>query len=332
MIWYKDNDNDIVISTRVRLARNLDGVPFPNALENKAEVTARIKTALAGSNSTLSKELEFTDLDTAAVCAKRALEEEHLISPQMLDGKGHSVFVSRDKTMSIMLMEEDHIRLQVIKAGNALDEAYDTATKIDDVIEENLTYAFDEEFGYLTACPTNAGTGMRASVMMHLPALTMTRNINNVISSAGSLGIAVRGLYGEGSTADGNFFQISNQITMGISEEEILKKLKSIVEQIEDAEKKARDYLKSKSLDALSDKVYRSYGTLKYARRLTSAEVKSLISDVMLGRGMGIITEKGKKAPVECMILSEPSILSGGKNLTPDQRDTKRAELIRENI
>lgn len=332
MVWYKDNDNDIVISTRIRLARNLDKTPFPNALSDKASVIKAIQNAVSGGNSTLSRELEFISLDTTDELKKRALSEEHLISPQMLEGKDRAVFISRDKTISVMLMEEDHIRIQVIDRGEALEKSFDTANKVDDVLEENLTYAFDESFGYLTACPTNAGTGMRASVMMHLPALTMTRNINNVVSSAASLGIAVRGLYGEGTSAAGNLYQISNQATMGISEEEIIKKVKAVCEQLTDMEKKARELLNEKSRDALSDKLYRSYGTLKYARKLSSSETKPLISDVMLGRGMGIITEKGKKTPLECMIASEPSLLCGDKALSADKRDLKRAEMIRENI
>ena len=331
MIWYKDNDNDIVISTRIRLARNIDGVPFPNALSDKSEATERLKAALGGGNSALSKELDFIDLDKAEPEHKARLAEEHLISPQMLRGKGQSVYMSKDRTMSIMLMEEDHIRLQVIMAGNALGKAYDLADKIDSVIEESISYAFDESFGYLTACPTNAGTGMRASLMLHLPALTLTKNIKNVISSAGGMGIAVRGLYGEGTSAEGNFYQIANQVTMGVTEKEIIEKLKTVTDRIIDMEKKARDILKKNSPTELADKVYRSYGILKYARRLTSAEAKSLISDVMLGRGMGIIKETGKILPMECMIMSAPPLIGNGK-LSADERDVKRAEFIRENI
>lgn len=217
MIWYKNNDSDIAVSTRIRLARNLDSVPFPNALKDKAAATEKIRNAVIGSNSTLGRDFEFIALDKVSAEEKQSLEEEHLISPQMLEGRDKSVLINKDKTMSIMLMEEDHIRLQIIQSGFALDEAYETADKVDDVIEESVSYAFDEEFGYLTACPTNAGTGMRASVMLHLPALTMTENIGRVISSAANIGIAVRGLYGEGTRAYGNLYQFSNQITMGLT-------------------------------------------------------------------------------------------------------------------
>ncbi len=329
MIWYKNNNSDIVVSTRIRLARNLDKTPFPNSLKDKKEVTEKIKSAILDSNSTLATDFDFLDLDNTTAIQKKSLAEEHLISPVMCEGNGKSVLINKDKTTSIMLMEEDHIRLQIIKSGLALDEAYSTASKVDDVIEENVTYAFDADFGYLTACPTNTGTGMRASVMMHLPALTMTENIARVISSAGSLGIEVRGLYGEGTKAYGNLYQISNRITLGISEEKILERLKSVVNQITEMETKARKSLNS---DALADKVFRSYGTLKYARILSSAEAKSLLSDVMLGQNMGIIPKESKTSPLECMVISEPALLCGNEELSPQERDKKRAQLIRDNI
>lgn len=332
MIWYKNNDADIVVSTRIRLARNLAGIPFPNALKSTSEATAKIKDAILSGNSTLSKDFEFFNLDTTPAVTKQAMAEEHLISPVMCNGQGKSVLINKDKTMSIMLMEEDHIRLQVIQAGLKLDEAYSLASKVDDVLEENLTYAFDSDFGYLTACPTNTGTGMRASVMLHLPALTITENIGRVISSAASLGIEVRGLYGEGTKAYGHLYQISNKMTLGISEQQSIDKLKDIVRQLTEMETKARKALNDSNADALSDKLYRSYGTLKYARCITSAEAKSLLSEVMLGQNMGILPKEGKISPLECMVITEPALLSGGKELAPPERDRKRAELIRDNI
>lgn len=332
MIWYKNNKSDIVVSTRIRLARNLAGIPFPNALASTADVTEKIKNALLGSNSTLAKDFDFINLDNTPSVRKQAMAEEHLISPVMCEGKGKSVLINKDKTMSIMLMEEDHIRLQVILSGLALDEAYSLASKVDDVLEENLTYAFDNDFGYLTACPTNTGTGMRASVMLHLPALTMTDNISRVISSAASLGIEVRGLYGEGTKAYGNLYQISNKMTLGISEQQSIEKLKDIVKQLTEMETKARKALKDNNSDALADKLYRSYGILKYARCMSSAEAKSLLSDVMLGQNMGILPCEGKISPLECMVITEPALLSGDKELEPAGRDIKRAEFLRDNM
>lgn len=332
MIWYKNNNSDIVVSTRIRLARNVDKTPFPNALKDTKEVTEKIKNAVLGGNSTLAKDFDFIDLDNTPLIRKQELAEEHLISPVMCEGKDKSVMISKDRTMSIMLMEEDHIRLQIIKDGFALDAAYSLASKVDDVIEENITYAFDNDFGYLTACPTNTGTGMRASVMMHLPALTMTENINRVISSAGSLGIEVRGLYGEGTKAYGNLYQISNRITLGLSESQVIEKLTNVVNQIIDMETKARNMLKEKNYDVIADRLFRSYGTLKYARSVSSSEAKSLLSDVMLGQSLGIIPKESKIAPLECMVLSEPALVCDGKELSPNERDKKRAELIRNNI
>ena len=332
MIWYKNNNSDIVVSTRIRLARNLDKTPFPNALKDTKEVTEKIKNAILASNSTLSKDFDFIDLDNTPPIRKQSMAEEHLISPVMCEGSGKSVLISKDKTMSIMLMEEDHIRLQIIKNGYALDEAYSLASKVDDVIEENLTYAFDNDFGYLTACPTNTGTGMRASVMLHLPALTMTDNITKIISSAGSLGIEVRGLYGEGTKAYGHLYQISNRVTLGISEEKSLEKLKNIVDQVIEMENKARKSLKENNADVLADKLFRSYGILKYARSISSSEAKSLLSDVMLGQNLGILPEEGKITPLECMVTTEPALLCDGQEITPSERDKKRAEFIRSNI
>lgn len=330
MIWYENNNNDIVVSTRIRLARNLEGVPFPNALRDTQQTTEKIRDAILKSNSTLGKDFEFINLDELSDDQKHSLSEEHLISPQMLEGKGKSVLINKDKTMSIMLMEEDHIRLQIIKSGFAVDEAYETANRVDDVIEESVTYAFDEEFGYLTACPTNAGTGLRASVMLHLPALTMTDNISRVITSATNIGIAVRGLYGEGTKAYGNLYQFSNQTTMGLSEQEILERLKKIVNQIIDMEKKARKNLLEQNNDSFTDKLFRSYGILKYAHSISSAEAKSLLSDVLLGQNLGILPKPGVLTPLECMVKTAPSFI--GANLTTGERDKKRAEFIRKNI
>ena len=332
MIWYKDKNDGIIISTRIRLARNIDGVPFPNALKDKTAEARKIKAAVKESSSPLAAQMDYLELDNASDLNKLSRAEEHLVSPQMLDGDGKAVLISKDNTMSIMLMEEDHIRLQVILGGFRLDEAYSTAAKLDDIIEEKINYAFDEEFGYLTACPTNAGTGLRASVMMHLPGLVLTKNISRIISQVNSLGIEVRGLYGEGTEADGNLYQISNRITMGLSEAEIIERLKKVVNQVAEAETKARDILTKQYGESAADRFYRAYGTLKYARSITSSEAKSLLSEVMLGRNMGIITENGKLSPLECMICSTPSMISRGKELSPAERDKARAEFLRDNI
>ncbi len=333
MIWYKaKNDNDIMVSTRIRLARNLDKYPFPIMLnaEGKEKVTEELKNAILNSNSTLSKDFTFLQMKDLSQGEKSRLAEKHLISFEMAKTDYGSVLVNSDETMSIMLMEEDHLRLQIIFGGFKLKEAWELANKVDDVIEESINYAFSEEFGFLTACPTNTGTGMRASVMMHLPALTLTNNINKIISSASALGLTVRGLYGEGSKAYGNLYQISNQVTLGISEDEIIGKLENIAGQIENHEKEARE--KIKSSDTLADKLWRSYGTLKFARSVSSSEAKALLSDVILGKNLGIIDIKEKSPSMQLMVETEPALISADENLTPEARDKKRAQHLRENI
>lgn len=332
MIWYNDLNDGIIISSRVRLARNIDKTPFPAALKDKKSVTKKLQASIMESNSTLANDFDVYNLDKLDKKEKISMLEEHLISPQMVDGAGHSVLINKNKTMSIMFMEEDHIRLQVIMGGYCLDEAYDLADKVDDVIEESLSYAFDENFGYLTACPTNAGTGLRASVMMHLKGLTLTGNISRVLQSISGMGIAVRGLYGEGTNADGCLYQISNQITMGLSEKEIIDKVKAVVNRLAELEKQARKSLEDNHGIELEDRVWRSYGALKYARTMTSAEAKKLLSDVMLGQNMGIIKCDGKMTPIELIVKTAPSVISSGRDIGPADRDKKRAKLIRENI
>lgn len=332
MIWYKENNNDIIVSTRVRLARNLDKYPFPAALsdEGKRNVAENIKTAVLGSNSALAGNFDYVKMSDLPENKRRELAEKHLISLEMAQDNSGAVLISKDEIMSIMLLEEDHVRIQIIMGGSKLKEAWDLASKVDDVIEENADYAFSEEFGYLTACPTNTGTGMRASVMMHLPALTATNNMNKIVSSASALGLTVRGLYGEGSKAYGCLYQISNQVTLGMSEQEIIEQLENVVKQIEKHERDARESLKKN--EAYCDKLWRSYGTLKYARIVSSAEAKAMLSDVILGKNLGIIDIAGKIPEMQLMVESEPSLISEGKNLSPEERDKKRAEFIRNNI
>ncbi len=335
MIWYEQNDNDIIISTRVRLARNLSKYPFPDAMDKdtKEKAIGELEDCIINSNSTLSKEFEVYHMKELDSVKKQMLAEKHLISLDLMDKNDASVLINKDENMSVMLMEEDHLRLQVIMSGFKLDEAYETASKVDDVIDENVQYAFDADFGYLTSCPTNTGTGLRASVMMHLPALTMTNSIQRIASSAGGLGIAVRGMYGEGSKASGSLYQISNQVTLGLTENEIIEKVKNIVNQIAEHEKQARKKLLENNKDYIEDKLYRSYGILKYARSISSQEAKTLISDVLMGKNMGII-ENINNSLIELMIKSEPAYIEhmAKKRLTPEERDRQRAELIREKI
>lgn len=334
MIWYEYTTNDdIIVSTRVRLARNLEKYPFPNSMTSDQilNATKEIEAGILNSNSTLSNIFKTYHIGETTEVEKKMLFEKHLISPDLLRKPNSAVMISNDDKMSIMLMEEDHIRLQIILGGFKIDEAFELATKVDDVIDEHIKYAFSKDFGYLTSCPTNTGTGLRASVMMHLPALTLTNNISRIISSAGNLGIAVRGLYGEGSKAYGNLYQISNQITLGLSEEEIIGKVKNIVNQIKEHEKEARLKLLENNKDYLEDKFFRALGTLKYARSMSSSEAKTLISDVIMGKNMGIIDDISENL-FKLMIMTEPAVIENkiGKSLTPEERDRERAKQIRE--
>lgn len=335
MLWYENNSSDTAVSTRIRLARNLKDIPFPHAMtaQMKKDTAKKIADVILNGNSAAAKDFEFIELDTMDKIEKQFLAEQHLISPNMLDGSGHFVLINKEKTISILLMEEDHIRLQVILPFLDLKNAWDLAGKVDDLIEENLEYAFDDEFGYLTSCPTNTGTGLRASVMLHLPALAMTNNLSRILRSCGQLGIAVRGIYGEGTNAEGNLFQFSNQITMGSSEYDLIANLENIVGQIIKHESDAREYLVKNNYDELSDKLWRSYGILKYARSISSSEAKKLLSDVRLGQNMDIIDNKGINTMALEVLTGAAGIMkTKGKNLNAAERDKARAELLRKNM
>ncbi len=330
MIWYKEQNPEIVISTRIRLARNLKGVPFPHMLKNKEEISKKIKDAVFNSGSTLATDFEDVELDKISEGEKKKLSEAHLLSRQMLNGVSHHCLINKDKTMSLMIMEEDHIREQVILGGYKLDEAYEICDKVDDVISESLDFAFDEKLGYLTSCPTNVGTGLRASVMLHLPALSMTGRIDRIVQSARNVGIAVRGYDGEGSKAEGSFYQISNQITMGATEREIIERVKNVTDQIISFEKEARESILKNSRAELEDRVWRAYGVLKYARKITSKEATSMLSDVLTGINMGIIKTENTLTPMELIVSSQPAGIGG--DISPAERDIKRAEFIRNNL
>lgn len=335
MIWYKkQNDDDIFVSTRIRLARNLAEYPFPRVMPRQDVDAAKKKiiNALEAEKESLGG-FRCVEMSSIDALERRVMMEKHLISSELAGKTDAAAVIGTGDELSIMLMEEDHIRIQVIKGGYAIAEAFEEANKADDAIERHLQYAYSEKYGYLTSCPTNTGTGMRASVMMHLPALTMTGNIDRIIKSASNLGLEVRGLYGEGSKAYGSLYQLSNRITLGLSEEEIIEKLESIAGQIKTHEQEARAAVKNKP--EFADRLWRSLGTLHYARVVNSQEAKSLLSDYILGVNMGIIDEKIKQSPVELMVLTEPAHIgqiAGGGELTPEERDTRRAELLRSSM
>ncbi|MDE3840568.1 protein arginine kinase [Bacillus methanolicus] len=330
-------DSDIVLSSRIRLARNLREFRFPTLYshEEALAVLKRIEErASIGFPGQIGK-LELLKMDELQPLQKRVLVEKHLISPQLAEHSNHGAcLLSENEEVSIMINEEDHIRIQCLFPGLQLTEALNVANEVDDWMEEHVDYAFDEYKGYLTSCPTNVGTGIRASVMMHLPALVITQQMNRIIPAINQLGLVVRGIYGEGSEALGNIFQISNQITLGKSEHDIVEDLKSVVRQLISQERSAREALAKTSNIQLEDRVFRSYGILANSRIIESKEAARCLSDVRLGIDMGYIKNLSKKILNELMILTQPGFLQqyAGGPLRPDERDIRRAALIRERL
>lgn len=261
--------------------------------------------------------------------------EEHLISPGLIQKPDYSSFLLRDdESITIMINEEDHLRIQVLLPGLNFEEGWKISNEIDDFLESYLDFAFHQDFGYLTACPTNVGTGLRASVMVHLPSLSITGHVNNLINGLNKIGFTVRGLYGEGTEAVGDLFQISNQLTLGEEEEQIIKKLKNIIYQILDKERNVRNGLIENRKNEVEDRVFRSLGILKYSRNITSKEAMRLLSNVRLGIEMGIIDNIEFKEITNLMIEVQPASIQkyANKELTQEERNIIRANFIREKI
>lgn len=339
MAWFssKYKDSGIVLTSRIRLARNIDGMPFPQILseDGAKKVIENVYSSLKSSSLLDAKNFKLVNLSDIGNLQMFAMVERHVISKDLINNyKKAAVILDDEEKVSIMLNEEDHIRLQVMYPGFMLKEAYEYANKIDDAIEENITYAFDSKFGYLTSCPTNVGTGIRASVMLHLPALTYTKNINNILNTVTQVGMTIRGLYGEGSNAMGNIYQISNQVTLGLSEEEIINSLIAVTKKIIDQEERAREIIAEKRNIAFEDDVYRSLGLLKYARMLDTSECLNLISKVRLGVEMGIIKEVDIKKLNDLITIIQPATLQliDGRELESKDRDVVRARMVRENL
>jgi protein arginine kinase len=332
----KGEESDIIFSSRVRIARNLSHIPFPmlSTASQSAEVVRLIEEALTKEdipkileNAELIQMQDLTDLQ------KRVLVEKHLISPHLAEeSTSGAVLFSQDESVSIMVNEEDHVRIQCLFPGFQLEKAWSLASEIDDWLEKHVSFAFDEQCGYLTSCPTNVGTGIRASVMIHLPALSLTQLLNRFIPAITQVGLAVRGIYGEGSEALGNLYQVSNQVTLGQSEEEIINKLQGVVRQMIDHEKMARERLLGMSHIQLEDRVSRSFGILAHAQIIDSKEAMKRLSDVRLGVDLKLLTKVPSSVMNELMVLIQPGFLQqyAGEKLGAEERDIRRAELIRE--
>lgn len=328
-------NDDIVLSSRIRLARNLEEYTFP-ILTNKHEgeaVLEKIKSHVEKHTDDDLANLELLLMKDLEPIQKQVLVEKHLISPHLAsDASAGAVLLSEDESISIMINEEDHIRIQHLASGLKLKDVLERSNVIDDLLEETLDFAFDEKRGYLTSCPTNVGTGMRASVMMHLPALVLTQQLNRIVPAINQLGLVVRGIYGEGSEALGNLFQVSNQMTLGKSEIDIVEELQSVVLQLIEREQVAREMLLQNSKIQLENRVYRSYGVLQNSRIIDSKEAAKCLSDVRLGIDASLIDGVSRTILNELMILTQPGFLQqyAGESLSPDERDIRRATIIRE--
>ncbi|WP_458415225.1 protein arginine kinase [Schinkia sp. CFF1] len=330
-------DSDIVLSSRIRLARNLRDIVFPTlaSAEDLERVIELLTNSIVNHSFDTIGNFELIKMDNLEFIDKHVLVEKHLISPLLAENSEHgAVILSENEEVSIMVNEEDHVRIQCLFPGLQLSQALQVANNIDDWIEESIDFAFEEKRGYLTSCPTNVGTGLRASVMLHLPALILTNQMNKIIPAINQLGLVVRGIYGEGSQAQGNIFQISNQITLGMSELDIVKDLESVVAQVIAQERTAREMMVKNSHIQLEDKVWRSYGKLAHSRIISSSEASQCISDVRLGIDLGFIQNVSRTILSELMILTQPGFLQrfAGKKLTPEERDVRRATLIRERL
>ena len=334
----EEEQGDIVISSRIRLARNIREVPFPHVLDQEKgeECLRMIRNAWqAGQTSSLGS-MEIETLDHLDILDRQMLVEKHLISPghAEADNAFRGIMINPDGSLATMLNEEDHLRIQCLLPGLQLTECYARAQQLDDDLEAQLEYAFDERIGYLTACPTNVGTGLRASVMLHLPAMQMTGQINQILQNVGQLGMTVRGLYGEGTEAVGNFLQMSNQITMGQTEEEICTHLQAVTEQLVEQERLLRERLQIDLKYQLEDKIGRAYGILSHARVINSNEALALLSDVRLGIDLGILEGIKPFALNELVIAIRPAHLQKRADREMDalERDIKRAEVIQEKL
>jgi protein arginine kinase len=325
-------DSSVVLSSRIRLARNISEFPFPPAATTDLrEKMIDLLQSAFGKLPNLRQGTFFRSQDVNQL-DQLFLTERHLISPQfMRDGVGRGLFIDTKENISIMLNEEDHIRLQVLSSGMSLYDCYQQANQIDDDLGKILHYDFDEEFGFLTACPTNVGTGLRASILIHLPGLALTREIDNVIGRISKVGLMVRGFYGEGSDVLGNLFQIANQTTLGRTEDEIIDSLAKISKQIIEYEKGAEETLMKDAADQIEDKVWRSYGILTNARVLTSNEVMNLISAMRLGLSLALIDKCDFKMLNELLIITQPAHLQKfvGREMDTTERDMVRADLVR---
>ena len=328
-------ESDIVVSCRVRLARNIADAPFVSMAKptDQSRVVDTVRWAVQ--DAKLLEQGRFLDDEQLTEERGRFLLERHLVSPDFVSTKvRRGFYVASDESLSLMVNEEDHLRFQALVSGFDFALAYDTVARLDSLLDDQIGYAFSEQFGFLTACPSNLGTGMRASVLVHLPGLVLTREIEKVLRGAVHVGLLVRGLYGEGSDTKGYFFQISNQKTLGVSEAEIIETVSASCRQVIDYERKAREYLVENLRNEVEDKVFRSLAMLRSARILPSDEATNLLATVRFGVSMGIINELSLAQVSRLLILVRPENLQAtlGEKLATPERDVRRAAFVRETL
>ena len=331
-IKFGGEDEEIVVSSRIRIARNIADIPFE--MKMKAEDSSRLAEL---SRSVIEKNIKgkFVDMEKITPLEKESLLECHLISPAFVKmDKPAGVFITEGSNIAIMINEEDHLRIQGLSYGLNLADITGDVFELEEKLGEDLEYAYDEDYGFITSCPTNFGTGLRASVLLHLPGLVFTNEVEKVLKGAVQIGMAVRGLYGEGSEIKGSLFQISNQHTLGLKEEDLINTIVKLTHMIMDIEKKARDVIFEKAQYEFEDKIFRSLAVLKSARMISSDEVLNLLSALRFGVGVGIIKDVTLGVINEIMLVSRPATIQlyYGELLEEHERDIKRAEYIRNRL
>jgi len=339
MSWIEETGpmDDIVLSSRVRLARNIASLPFPSIMSATVaeQVIAKVRDSVLLGNSVLSSEFKALRFKTINSLHRRMLVERHMSSPDLSKNTEFGMLLTdRAERVSIMVNEEDHIRMQCIYPGFQLTQAWDMLDKIDDLLEENVEYSFDENLGYLTSCPTNVGTGLRASIMIHLPVLRLSKQLDAVFHAISKVGMTARGLYGEGSEGSGDLFQISNQISLGLSEQEIINNLYVIGQQLIEKEKKVRDVFLESDREEFEDRVWRGLGVFERARKLGMKEFMETLSYVRLGVSMGFIKNMNSAFLNSLMVAGQPAHLKSysGKEAGDADLDIIRAEVVRNRI
>lgn len=328
-------ESDIVISSRIRLARNLADFPFVRKCseQDRESIEGALREHITQSDDFGG--VSYIDVESLSPVDRQFLVERQLISRELSETDGaRGVAVDPNEKYSLMINEEDHLRIQVMNSGLDLKSAWDQINRIDDLIEQRLTYAFHDRLGYLTACPTNVGTGMRVSVMLHLPALVITQQIEKVFRSLQKISLAVRGLYGEGSQAMGDFYQISNQITLGRGEEELIEQVSDVVPAMIDYERRAREFLVKQSQKDLHDRVSRAYGILCTAQMISSEETMMLLSSVRMGVNLGLIEDVEIPTITQLFIHTQPAHLQKlrGVELDTTDRNIERALYLRRHL